>query len=365
MKKVAICGGHLTPALALIEELEKEKDVEVIFFGRKYSAEGTKIPSAEFKLITEKNIKFIPINAGRLQRKFTRYSALALAKTPTGLAQSIVALAREKPNVVVSFGGYVSLPVAFSAWLLRIKSISHEQSVIPGLATKINAKFSSRIFLSWQKTADYFKNKKTTVIGNLTRRDVFSKKAASGDIQQFIAGAGNLIFATGGNQGSHFINSLISKSQNKLKDYRILHQVGILNYKGDLDIAKEKSNSAYLPLAYLSNSDFGAAINSAKIVIARSGANTVWELATLAKVAVLIPLPISASGEQLANARVLEEAGSAVILNQSETTPETLQSKIKSIEKNYSKYQKSAEILSTKMPKDAAEKLAKAVLGYT
>lgn len=365
MKKVVICGGHLTPALALIEELEKEKNVEIVFFGRKYSAEGAKIVSEEYKIIKAKNIKFVPISAGRLQRKFTRYTAQALAKTPIGFAQSLYLLRCEKPDIIVSFGGYISLPVVLAAKLLGIKCVTHEQSIIPGLATKINAKFCDQIFVSWQKTRDSLKNANVKLIGNLIRHDSYSKRASSANIQKFISSSKKLTLILGGNQGSHFINTLIFNSLENLKDYQILHQVGALNFKGDLDKAKALASNNYLPTPYLAGRNFGAALNSAHIVISRSGANTVWELATLSKVAILIPLPIAASGEQLANARVLEEAGSSVILNQNEATPELLLSKIRLIEDNFEKYQKNAHAKSRQMPQDAAKKLAEAVLGYT
>jgi len=365
MKKVAICGGHLTPALALIEQLEKVKGVEIIFFGRKYAAEGAKNPSIEYKLIKQRNIKFIAITAGRLQRKFTIHTPKSLVRVPGGFAQAIFHLKREKPAVVVSFGGYVGLPVVLSAKLLGIKTIIHEQSVIPGLANKISAKICDKIFISWQKTAKHFPPEKTLLIGNLIRTNVYKKDASSKKIGDFISRSKNLIFVTEGNQGSHFINTLIFKSLPKIKHYQIIHQVGSLNFKGDFDIAEEKLNDSYFPADYLINSDFGAAINSAKIVICRSGANTIWEVATLAKVAILIPLPISASGEQYENARILKEAGSAVILDQKETTPETLILTLKQIEANYKKFQSFAKILSTKMPKNASLKLAEAVLSYT
>ncbi len=365
MKKVAICGGHLTPALALIEELEKKNDVEIIFFGRKYTAEGTKIQSAEYKLIKEKGIKFTEITTGRLQRKFTRHTPVSLAKVPGGFAQALFHLRREKPAVVVSFGGYVGLPVVFSAKLLGIKTIIHEQSAIPGLANKISAKICDNIFVSFPKTLKYFPAGNTTLIGNLTRADVYKKQASTKKIGDFISKSKELIFITGGNQGSHFINTLILNSLEKLKGYQILHQVGTLNFKGDFEKARKKSNNNYLPVDYLTNSDFGAAINSAKIIISRSGANTVWELATLSKVAILIPLPISAAGEQYENAQILKEAGSAVVLNQKDTTPEILVSTLGQLEANYQNFQDAAKVQSAKMPKDAAKKLAEAVFGYT
>lgn len=365
MKKIAICGGHLTPALALIEELQKENDVEIVFFGRKHAAEGTKIQSAEYKLIKEKGIKFTEITTGRLQRKFTRHTPFSLAKIPGGFAQALFHLKREKPAVVVSFGGYVGLPVILSAKLLGIKTVIHEQSAVPGLANRISAKICDKIFISFPKTLKYFPVSKTTLIGNLTRADVYKKQASTKKIGDFILKSKNLIFVTGGNQGSHFINTLLLNSLGKLKDYQILHQVGTLNFKGDYDKAREKSNSNYLPVDYLTNSDFGAAINSAKIVISRSGANTVWELASLSKVAILIPLPISASGEQYENAQILKEAGSAVVLNQKDTTSQVLVSTLGQIETNYQKFQDAAKIQSAKMPRDAAQKLADITLSYT
>lgn len=365
MKKVAICGGHVTPALALIEKLEAQKEIEIIFFGRMYTAEGAKTRSAEYKIISAKNIKFVAITAGRLQRKFTGHTFGAIAKIPVGFFQSLYFLIKHRPAVVVSFGGYVSLPVVIAAWLLGIKSVTHEQSAVPGLANRINSKFSDRILLTWPKSQDYFKGKKTEVIGNPTRSDVYKTTAQTKKINDFIAESQNLIFVTGGNQGSHFINKLITASLPKLSGYHVLHQVGTINYKGDFNKAVALATNNYLPVGYLEKSDFGAALNKASIVVSRSGANTVWELATLAVPAILIPLPISASGEQLENAKILENAGFAQIVNQAEAEPEILIEKLNLIEKNYQNYKNHARGFSKKMPRDAADKLADITLSYT
>ncbi len=365
MKKVAICGGHLTPALALIEKLEAKGQIEIIYFGRRYSAEGTKNLSAEYKVISGKDIKFISMTAGRLQRKFTRYSIWALAKIPIGFIQSFYFLIKTRPVVVVSFGGYVSQPVVLTAWLLGIKCITHEQSAVPGLANRINSIFCDRVLLSWPQSQGKFKSKKTMVIGNPVRSDVYKTEAVSKKIKDFISQSQNLIFVTGGNQGSHFINRLIFSALPALSNYHVLHQVGTVNHKGDLNKAGELSSENYLPVDYLTSADFGAAINKALIVISRSGANTIWELATLAKPAILIPLPTSASGEQLENARILEEAQSAVIINQEATEPGTLIDKIKLIKKDYENFKSRALSFSKKMPQDAAQKLADITLSYT
>ena len=203
MKKIVICGGHLTPALALIEELEKQ-DIELIFYGRKRSTEGSSNLSAEYKAIEKLGINFVAITAGRLQRKFTKYTIPALLKIPVGFIQSFIGLTRVRPSLVVAFGSYLSLPVIFSAWLIGIKCITHEQSSILGLANKINAYFISKVYLSWQQTAKDLKSNKYEIIGNLARNTIFNKTAKDSKIQNFLKTDKKLIFVMGGNQGSHF-----------------------------------------------------------------------------------------------------------------------------------------------------------------
>ena len=107
MKKIVICGGHLTPALALIEKLESHKRPEIVFFGRKKTTARSQNSSLEYEIAKKHQIKFYSINAGKLQRKFTRYTLLWLVKIPVGFIQSFIYLLLERPNLVVSFGGYL------------------------------------------------------------------------------------------------------------------------------------------------------------------------------------------------------------------------------------------------------------------
>src|SRR3990167_8297717 len=191
MKKIVVCGGHLTPALALIEQFAKDKNYKILFFGRKYTAEGSKNLSAEYRLITKKKIRFFSIISGRLQRKFTRYTIFSLLKIPIGLLQSFILLLFERPGLIISFGGYLSVPVVFCGWLLGIDSIAHEQSLIPGLATKINSLFVKKIFLSHSATKNYFESGKTELIGNLIRKSLLARTATSKNLSLFLKKAKN------------------------------------------------------------------------------------------------------------------------------------------------------------------------------
>lgn len=365
MKKILICGGHLTPAIALIDELVKEKDIVINFVGRKYATEGSSVFSQEYKIVTDKKIKFYQITTGRLQRKFTKFTIPSLLKIPIGFLQSFIYLLITRPNIVVSFGGYVSCPIVISAWLLGIKSITHEQSIAPGLANKINSFFVDQIFLSWKESQKYFDSKKTQIIGNLIRRNLLTSKSPNKNIKDFLKNSKNLIYVTGGNQGSHTLNSLIFKSIDIFKDYSLIHQVGATNFLGDLEKANKIKSNSYLPIDFVDSQNIGAILEKAKFVIARSGANTVWELAALAKPAILVPLAIAAANEQYQNAKILEKAGSAVIIEENNLNDQNFKQAITNLEKNLSTYKNAADKFQKTIPTGAATKLKQEILRYT
>ncbi len=361
MKKIVICGGHLTPALALIEVLEKEKDIEIVFFGRKYSTEGSSVESAEYKIIKAKKIKFYEIKTGRLQRKFTKYTIPSLVKLPLGFSQAVLYLKKEKPDLVVSFGSYLSTPVVIGAYLLGIKSIAHEQTTIPGLSTKINSRFAQKIFLTWPQSAKYLRNNNTEVIGNLMRSSVYQAEAKSIPLKKFLKTDKKVLFITGGNQGSHFINKLIFSSMPLLGEHRIIHQVGLANFKGDFDKAKKINNENYLAVKYLVGSDHGAVLSRADMVIGRSGANTVWECLMLSKPSIFIPLTIAAAKEQTENANYAENAGFAQVLNQDKATPKKLKNLIDKVFKDYDKFKNAAGKNKEGIPKNGAWQMLKEI----
>lgn len=365
MKKLVICGGHLTPALALIEEIEEVKNFQIFFFGRKSATEGSSSYSAEYQIIVEKGIKFYSLVTGRLQRKFTRYTLISLLKIPLGFIQSFFYLVKIRPDLIIAFGGYLSTPVVFTGWLLGIDCVIHEQSIIPGIANRVNALFAKRIFLSFAQTQKYFPERKSLVIGNLLRRSLFEASPKSPELKNFLQRSKNLIYVTGGNQGSHFLNKLVLDNLYYFSKFDLIHQVGSTNFQGDWQKASKAKNAHYLPVKYLSSQDVGSVLKKAKLVISRSGANIVWELAAFAKVALLIPLPIAASGEQEKNARILEKAGSALIIPQADLNGQTVRIAIGRIFKTYPKFQKAAGKLQKRVHFDASQKLARFILRYT
>jgi len=364
VKRVVITGGHLTPALAVIEELKK-RGWEIIFLGRKYAAEGVKTPSVESEIIPKTGIPFYPLSAGRIQRRFTRWTIPAILRIPIGFFQAILYLRKLRPDVVLSFGGYVSAPVVFAGWLLKIPVITHEQTTVKGLATRFNSLFAKKNAVSWKVNLDDFPPQKVVFTGNPIRKDIFRFNKKIWQELNFEKKL-PLIFITGGNQGSHTINMAVEEIIPQLvKTANVFHQCGHLNAFGDFEKLKGVRNKLprklkfrYQVKKYLSGEEMGTLLYKSDLVVSRAGANTITELAALGKPCILIPLPWLYQNEQEKNARMLEKVGIAEVLLQKDLSSETLLRLVKKMLKNLSSYQKNAVKAKKLVCLRAAEKIA-------
>ncbi|MDQ3239656.1 MAG: UDP-N-acetylglucosamine--N-acetylmuramyl-(pentapeptide) pyrophosphoryl-undecaprenol N-acetylglucosamine transferase [bacterium] len=320
--KVIIIGGHVTPALATIDALKKvDSTTSFYFFGRKSTREGDNAISAEYELIKSLNIPFVSITTGRLQRVFTRYTILSLLKIPIGLFQSFNNLLKIKPDVIVSFGGYLAVPVVVAGWLLRIPVVVHEQTLIPGLANKISARFASIIALSFEETRKFYIRYNTVVLGNPIRKEIFQQN----NIFKIVNKNRPVIFVTGGNQGAHGINMFVFENiNNLLEHFIIIHQTGnsttINDYARSVEIAKSlKDGSSYYVYPYIGPEEIGDVFASCDLVLGRSGVNTMCEIIALSKKAILVPVPNHR--EQTYNAQYFSKLGFGSMIVQEELTP--------------------------------------------
>lgn len=333
-KKIFICGGHATPAIALIDELAKDSSLEIVFVGRR--------SAAEHGLIIGKGIRFLPLVAGKR-------SWSTVFQIPVGFIQACIYCVREKPNLIVSFGGYVALPVAIAGWILQIPVITHEQTLKLGLANKIIAHIAKRTCVTHTETLRQFPS--GIVTGLPLRTELFhppKKPAYDIDEANF-----PLIYITGGSQGALSLNEKILPAIHELtKSYTVIHQTGPISYK---------NATRYIVERYISISKLSWILAHAMIVIGRSGANTTMELAALGKVAVLVPLPWSAENEQFLHATWLAHFGGAQVIAQDALTPEVLIRTIKKIREQFEQYHRRAENLSLQIPRDGAKRLAKEV----
>jgi len=366
-KRVVITGGHLTPALAVIEELKK-RGWEIIFLGRKYAAEGVKTPSVESEIIPKMGIPFFTLMAGRIQRRFTRWTIPAILRIPVGFFQAFLYLRRLRPDVVLSFGGYVSAPVVFAGWLLGIPVITHEQTTVKGLATKFNSLFAQKIAVSWETNLNDFSSHKVIFTGNPIRKDIFKFNKKIWQDLNFEKKL-PLVFITGGNQGSHIINMAVGEIIFPLvKIANVFHQCGHLNAFGDFEKLEKLRNklpnklkSRYRVKKYLNGEEMGTLLFKADLVVSRAGANTITELAALGKPCILIPLPWLYQNEQGKNARMLAKTGIAEVLLQKNLSGKSLLTLIKKMLERISFYRKNAKKAKKLVNFEAAQKIVRLV----
>ena len=359
--RIAIIGGHLSPALSVIDALPKDNDV--IFIGRKQVLEGDKAISLEEKVITEKGIPFYPITTGRLQRRITRHTLFSLLKLPVGVQQALSLLKKTSPDIVLSFGSYVSLPVVFASFLRSIPIVIHEQTLEAGLANRIAARFATKICISWESSRRFFPAEKTVLTGNPIRKFQISNYK-----YPMSNGRKKLIYVTGGSLGSHAINLLIDGCIERLLDeHLIYHQTGDAREFNDFERLEnrkkqlsELKQSRYTLTKFVSADDIGVLLKQADLVVGRSGINTVSELLYFEKSAILIPLPFSQRKEQKKNALFLERIGLAKVVEQDGLTSEILYSQIEERLRHKLTPTKEVGVLSNLLQK-AAENVVKVI----
>ncbi len=324
--KILVTGSHFTPAQATIEQLQNRFQAEVIYVGRASTREGDNTPSLESQVLPKLGVRFIPITAGRLQRTLTIHTIPSLLKIPVGFFQALQILTNNKPDVVLSFGGYVAVPVVICAWLLSIPVIIHEQTLVTGLANKISSLFAKKIAVSFKDTKFNFPKNKMIVTGNPLRSEIIGAKPKKYKLP--------VILITTGNQGSHVINQTVGQAIGSLtEEFTVIHQTGESSFKDYevLDKIKDslKFGDRYILHKYLSAKEMGEAMSSAFLAVVRAGANTLIELAYLQTPAVIIP--IKDHYEQSINAKYFEQKGLGVCLLQKDLTADNLLKVIKGL----------------------------------
>lgn len=363
--KILITGAHFTPAVAVIEEFKKKKDIQVVYVGRQTTLEGDNTQSVESKILPALGVKFIPIIAGRFQRTFSPYTFFSLLKIPIGFIQSVFILYSEKPDGILSFGGYVGLPLVIIGWLFSIPVIIHEQTLVSGLANRISALFADRIALSFSQNV--LSGKENAVLtGNPVREDILKpEKKLDSEINNIFRTAENkkmpVILITGGNQGSHVLNTAVEGVLNKLtEEVSIIHITGD-NKFGDFERLHKLQDDRYLVRKWI-DEEWGEILAKVDLVVSRAGINTLTELAMLGKPALVVPLPYLYQDEQNKNAKFFEELGLARVLPQRNLSQENLFHEIEKMLKILPGLKESARRAKSAIIPDGAKRLALEVM---
>lgn len=314
-------GGHIFPGIAVIEELRSLGVTDVIWIGARSGMDRTLLSSA--------GIPFIGIPSGKLRRYFSLLNFLDLFKIAAGLVSSLYHLFRLRPALVFSKGGFVSVPPCLAARILGIPLVTHECDFSPGLATRINARWAKAVFVTYPETIQWFSPRivaRSEVTGNPVRGVFYTANHERGlKFLKFTDNSLPILLVLGGSLGSRQINELIYADLEYLtRFFRIVHQCGSTDNDFDISVLPAQVQDRYRRLPFI-GAEMPDVLATSDLVLARSGAGTVWECAVLGKPMVLIPLEKGASrGDQLENARWFEERGAAIVLTGSSVTTENL-----------------------------------------
>lgn len=301
-------GGHVIPALAIARELKARYGAEILFVGTARGIENRLVPQAGFGLM---RIKVGALkNVGLLTRLRT------LVDLPLAILDARKIIKVFSPDVVVGVGGYASGPAMAAAILGRIPTLAFEPNYVPGFANKMVGKRVSAAAVHFEQTKVFFRN--AQVVGVPVRQEFFSVPPVDPSHRPTL-----LIF--GGSQGAHAINEAMTAAApevlRQIPSLRIVHQTGERDYN-DVQAAYSRSGIETQVSAFIDN--MPQAFAEADLLVCRAGASTVAEVTAAGKPAIFIPFPQAADDHQRRNAEAIAEGGAAMLIAQSELTPQRL-----------------------------------------
>lgn len=301
-------AGHTSPLLATAAVL-RDDGVDVTCLGTPRGLEATLIPQAGFPL---ELVPPVPL---------PRRPGKAMIQVPSKLRAAVRATSavvdRVQPDVIVGFGGYVSVPAYLVARRKRIPLVVHEGNAIPGIANKLGARLTSHVATSFPDTD----LRHATYIGLPIRREIsgLDRAARRAEARAFFGLDADrpTLLITGGSQGARRINHAVSAAARDLADagIQVLHAAG---RPDEVTVSSRPGDPPYVVVPFIDRMDLAYA--AADLIVCRSGANTVTEVAAVGLPAAFVPLPIG-NGEQAHNAHPVVQAGGALLIDDAALTP--------------------------------------------
>src|SRR5581483_8368697 len=294
-------GGHVIPALAIAHELQNRYQAEVQFIGTARGLENRLVPAAGFPL------KLVKVGA------LNRVSLAIRLKTALDLPRAVFSAARMlnefQPDVVIGVGGYASGPAMLAAILKHLPTLAFEPNLVPGFANRVVARFVSAAAVHFEQTAEHFRN---AVVTGVPVRPAFFEIPN----KPYVPDA-PVLLVFGGSQGAHAINQAVIRSLPELvkrfPGLHVIHQTGERDYN---EVHAAYSGIAISAEVHKFIDNMPAFFARADLVLCRSGASTVAEIAAAGKPAVFVPFPRAADDHQRRNAEAMEQARAAVVLEE-------------------------------------------------
>ena len=311
-------GGHIYPALSVVDTIKKDKNNEYLYIGTKDRMESDLIPSLD---IPYKSLEIYGLSKNIVKDIKNIKCILKSIKESKKIIKDF------KPNAVIAFGGYVTLPVTLAAKKLKVKVYIHEQNYIPGKVNKYLSKYADAIFVSFEETGKFFKNKNVVYTGNPCSERAKTISPIDKTTLGFTKEK-KLILIVMGSMGSSVVNDKLKEFLQTFEepDKEILFVTGKKLYDNFKDIKLPKSTKV---VPYIDN--LSGLMKQTDLIISRAGASTISEILALDLPSILIPSPYVANNHQYYNALDLHKKGVSLMLEQQNLTSKALKDAIKKI----------------------------------
>lgn len=324
-------AGHFYPLIAIAEEVGRITAEEKLLRASLYYMSTTPYDK---KMLSDNDIEFRRTFAGKRRLYFSLFNIIDVFKMAVGVLKALWSIYFLYPDVVISKGGYASIPAVFAARILKIPLIIHESDSVPGRANQWAARFALRIAISWPEAATYFKQKeKVAVTGQPVRRELLQPAKHGAHEYLNLTEGLPVIFIMGGSQGAKRINETVLDILPELvMKYQIIHQTGSKHIESikqltGVILAKSPHKERYKPFGYLNSLALRMSAGAASLIISRAG-SALFEIASWGLPSILIPIRESNGDHQRRNAFNYARGGACVVIEEENLTPHVLLAEI-------------------------------------
>lgn len=358
-------GGHFYPLIAIAEAViayrkeHQELTPELYYMGPEPYDAGS--------LFTV-GMTFVYCPSGKMRRYASLKNFFDIFKTGWGILVALGKLFVIYPDVVMSKGGYTSVPVVIAAWLLRIPIVIHESDASPGRATMLSARFAKYIAITYNDTAVYFPPEKTALTGIPVRSTLLLPPPANARAELRLTTEKPLLLVLGGSQGAERVNDLIiSALRDLLPQFEVIHQTGPQNNKAVEQtaralLAEKELLTNYHVHGFLDARTLHLALSTASLVLSRAGSGSIYEIALHGKPSILIPIPEEISHDQRKNAYAYSRTGAGDVIEEKNLSPHLLMAEINRIMNSPTLQENMRRSATAFGTKDAARRIAEALL---
>ncbi|TSC68080.1 MAG: hypothetical protein G01um101466_559 [Parcubacteria group bacterium Gr01-1014_66] len=357
-------GGHFFPILALIREIKRLTDTSGILDISFYYMGPDKFGES---LLEEEGVRCMRVPSGKYRNYFSFRNVTDIITLAWGILLGFWKMTFIIPDVIVSKGGYGSIPALVAGIILRIPILVHESDAIPGKTSRISSFFADRIGVAFAEAAEFFPEERTAQVGiplvlhtNFCAQEVVRERLSM--LSDLPA-----VGCIGGSLGAQKLNEIILESLDELvKEYEVVHQTGlehITAVKEEASIVLEHGGGArYHAFGFMETGEMEDFYCISDIVVSRAGASSIFEIALWGKPAILVPLERSAQDHQRKNAYAYAQTGAALVIEEGNLTPHILLAEIKKVLENPELYLKMSKAAQAFARPDSATIIAREIL---